>query len=258
MGNLQRQTTTVTLAEAKPKSISLMKLAVNLENKDKASVMKFAREQASLTVANAINGAQISTLKREHPEELSNAMFELVLNTCDALQIENKPSEMQCAEISLAIIQKYGLTLKFDEVCLVLRKAKWGEFGEMYNRLDIAVIFGWIEKYLRSDERVTYIEREALAYKKRIDSVEISAENSEQLQKIYNSIAKRKISKDGSVEEAKKIKKTTLEEYVTKLESIKGSLKIKELEEMLKEYKTIGFKHGVEIIEKEILTRSQK
>jgi hypothetical protein len=41
----------------------------------------------------------------------------------------------------------YNLTL--DELSLCMDKGVRGEYGEIYNRMDQAVVFGWIEKYIQ-------------------------------------------------------------------------------------------------------------
>lgn len=157
---LQKQESQLTLISS---TSSLMQCLKTNKPQDQVSLIEY---QSSLTLPKAVEGLQISKLKAESKSELVQALNNLVFNTSKSLNITNTLNEIQILEISMMVIEKYWF-LKLDELVLIFKKAKTGEFGKMYNRLDIQIICEWIETYLKSEERAVYFEKKNTEHKKK-------------------------------------------------------------------------------------------
>jgi len=70
-------------------------------------------------------------------------------------------SAEQVAQTTDLIIEEYS-QLKIDDFKLCFNRAKKGEYGQVYDRLDGQVIFGWLEKYaierFRTADNISYYE----------------------------------------------------------------------------------------------------
>lgn len=74
-------------------------------------------------------------------------------------------SDGQIQQIVEDLIDKFP-NETVEDFILIFKKARQNEFGEIY-RLDSAVIFGWVEKYL--DEKYQVLERKLMTEKDTID-----------------------------------------------------------------------------------------
>lgn len=85
-------------------------------------------------------------LKRNEPEELEE-MLALMLNDLRLFfQVDNVISTASLWQLIPLITETYP-SLTLEDVALCLLDAKRGKYGEIYNRLDGAVILGWIKRY---------------------------------------------------------------------------------------------------------------
>jgi hypothetical protein len=85
----------------------------------------------------------------------------------------------QCVNVASQIIEDQHLT--FEDVVCMLKKAKRGEYGTIYNRIDTSVIMEWINAY--------EIEREEAfeaARKKERDEFRISGERTNNVPGLVN------------------------------------------------------------------------
>lgn len=65
-------------------------------------------------------------------------------------------SAAQVTDCALMILNDYP-QLKIDDVALCFTKAKKGEYGQIYDRLDSAVVFGWLNRFMADkDEQIEY------------------------------------------------------------------------------------------------------
>ncbi len=202
-------------------------------NKNNNKTIEFIKIQTNLDISKCINGTQISQLKKESPDVLSRAMINLLFNVSDSLNITNKPSEIQCVEIAVAILEKYWF-VKLEEICLVLKKAKYGEYGELYNRLDIQTVFNWIERYLSSEERIRYIEVQASEYKKKDkERIEMTDEVREKFREVYEKFIEKFPPNKIKERTVKNDKFTSYEKYISELKELIPHLTLQQLKELL-------------------------
>lgn len=128
--------------------------------------LELYRYQSQLKVQEAINGTALATLRRADEAALLKAVKTLIVALSDSLNLAHNLNEGQVVEITFLIAERYYY-LKLEELVLVFKKAKMGEYGKTYNRLDVQIIFEWIDKYFCSEERALVLEREARQYKQR-------------------------------------------------------------------------------------------
>lgn len=167
----------------KESAISLLKRLV------KNNPVEVLKIQSDVKLSTAINGTALATLKRHNELETQEALTNLVARLANSFNIgEKNLSNEQVIEIVYLLIERYYY-LKLEELILIFKKAKFGEYGKNYHRLDVQVIFEWIELYYSSEERAVLLEKEAKNYKEtEKQKYELSEEAREHLQKIIISI----------------------------------------------------------------------
>lgn len=106
---------------------------------------KLIKHTASLTVATALEGEQLSKLSRENEEEIENVMIAIIANFNNSVNVGNKLTPDQIYEIALSIISDYWM-LKIDEILNCFKMAKGGKYGEI-KRLDQPTIMGFLHQY---------------------------------------------------------------------------------------------------------------
>jgi hypothetical protein len=81
---------------------------------------------------------------------------------CDSLMVKDCLHDIQLIETAGEIIESFPYDSPKD-LMLCLKKAKKGEYGEIYNRVDQAVIFGFWSKY--QEEKSVFLENKHLDWK---------------------------------------------------------------------------------------------
>lgn len=120
----------------------------------------YIKFQKTLTLDSAIlTNNHLSKFNEEFENIGTDAIRFMLDNLQDSFNIESKPTLTQQYEIATLIIEKYANLLTLEEVALVFKKAKLSEYGKIYNRIDIQIIFEWIEKYLQSEDKQGFFER---------------------------------------------------------------------------------------------------
>lgn len=88
----------------------------------------------------------LSELRRQNEEELIDLIQLIILDLIKFYHTSEKMSEAQIFETAFLIVNNFpGLTL--EDVALAVHKAKSGEYGQIYNRVDGQVILNWLHKY---------------------------------------------------------------------------------------------------------------
>lgn len=112
------------------------------------------------TVDDAINSKSpaLVTMKAEYGETLMLA--NLTLFIIDAVKFFSIGKSMDADQVAQTakLIAKDYYYLKPEDFKLCFDNAKRGKYGQLFDRLDGAVIFGWLEKYIegrlnRSEEK---------------------------------------------------------------------------------------------------------
>ena len=81
-----------------------------------------------------------------------------ITNLVEYFQVGRKMGEQQIIETAMLVMDEYYM-LTLADINLVFTRVKKGYFGEIYDRIDGAVILGWFKKYF--EERCS--EAEALS-----------------------------------------------------------------------------------------------
>lgn len=108
------------------------------------------------TVADVVktDAMALSQLRNDLGKDSLLALLELhIWSLNESMNLNNKLSEFQVQEIATEILSIYYY-LKVEDIYLIFRRAKRGEFGKVYGSLSMIDIFGWFEKY--NEERTTY------------------------------------------------------------------------------------------------------
>lgn len=97
-------------------------------------------------------------LRRQNEDELIDLITLLIIDVVKFYHTTEKMSEAQIFETAFLVINTFpGLTL--EDVALAVHKAKSGEYGTIYNRVDGQVILNWLHKY-QDRMQATGMERE--------------------------------------------------------------------------------------------------
>lgn len=89
---------------------------------------------------------QISTLRKEsRPETVGKVTF-LISKLCSSLNIGRNMTAPQIAMCAEAIVEEMW-RFKLDDIDLCFRNGMTGKYGQIYDRMDQMVIFGWLKEY---------------------------------------------------------------------------------------------------------------
>lgn len=89
----------------------------------------------------------ISGLAKTLDEDSVLALIELHLwQLNESMNLNNKLTEMQIIEIAIEIMSNYYY-LKMEDIYLIFRKAKMGEYGKLFSSLSMIDIFTWFSTY---------------------------------------------------------------------------------------------------------------
>jgi len=222
----------------------LEKAAEPDEKVKNAALMAIAKAQAELTINQAIQGGiQISKLKREDGNSLLKAISGLIYFVCESLNVGKKMSNLQIYSTACSLVKMYW-RLKLEEFIFIFRQGTTGFYGKSYDRVDVEVLSGWIEQYLRSEERISYLER---AESDRI------AQQEADLNTFHQNNPELVASVVDSFKPERKVQKptpeSTLEHYLEQLKKNLATMKDKEIQELLKDAKEKHFEQAIKVIE---------
>lgn len=95
-------------------------------------------------------------LENNWPKSGLAVLVVMVGELANAFNIGKNMSAAQVTDCALMILNDYP-QLKIDDVALCFTKAKKGEYGQIYDRLDSAVVFGWLNRFMADkDEQIEY------------------------------------------------------------------------------------------------------
>lgn len=145
---------------------------------------------------------QLSVIKKEKGEIFEKAfLVEAVADLVMFFNIGKTMNEQQVVQVVKMISQRYYY-LRPAELKYCFDKAKFGDYGKVYDRIDGAVIFEWIELYLE--------ERENAIIQKNIENKKKEESNSESVLAVFlgKGIKFEPKKIEGEVVEKKKIERT--------------------------------------------------
>lgn len=128
-------------------------------NIDEGCAMQFAKTQMGLTIKTAFetDNRIANLLKRGELDFTNQSIDNLLFITNVSLNTKTKLSAFQAVQMREHIKATY-FELTLEEIALCFRKGCMGEYGPTYNRLDLEIINGWLDKYHMSDERFDHME----------------------------------------------------------------------------------------------------
>lgn len=85
--------------------------------------------------------------RREGTQEVLDDLAILLSWFNDQLNITNKLNADQIEVVALTIMGEYGHLLRLEDLAACLRRALKGEYGQIYARLDAAVVLDWLNRY---------------------------------------------------------------------------------------------------------------
>lgn len=112
---------------------------------------------ASLTCAKAIEGNSIALTRKFAPEALET-VTEVILSSLFMIVSVGKTFDPNMMPLVQAAIFKKYYYLTIEEYAYVLRMGAAGEYGKIYDRIDLPVLMEWFEKY-DTGERLSVVER---------------------------------------------------------------------------------------------------
>lgn len=91
----------------------------------------------------------LGAIKRSYGETFTQAYIETwIVNICEFVNIGKNMNPNQIFETALMIIDLYPY-YTLSDINLVFKKAKIGEFGQIYDRIDGQIILLWFSTYNR-------------------------------------------------------------------------------------------------------------
>lgn len=96
----------------------------------------------------------IAIKKELGPVVAAGLIVEELIRLQDFFVLTVKMNPAQIQETAEIILERFYF-LRMDEIKLCFKNAKAGDYGELYNRLDGAVVMGWLNKY--DDQRTAVV-----------------------------------------------------------------------------------------------------
>ncbi len=157
------------------------------------------------TAIQAFNSESCSIVqikKQEDGETLTKAFLAVIVTELiESFNVGKTMNDMQVGFLVNGIQADYYF-LKIDELKFCFEEAKKGRYGTMYDRIDAAVVFGWIEQYMeeRSWICITENSNKSSSYKSEptpaaiVDILKAQVKISEQTKRVE--IPKREPTED--------------------------------------------------------------
>lgn len=89
----------------------------------------------------------LSELARQNEDDLVADITLLIIDLDESFNIGKGLSVPQIEHLSISIVQRMG-SLTLDDIALCFYRAKCGDYGQVYDRLDLNVINTWLNRYL--------------------------------------------------------------------------------------------------------------
>lgn len=129
---------------------------------DKEKMMQELRDKWQKTdyqLRNLPEYSSIIQMEKQEPERLEARVYYMLNDVAMFLNIGKNINKDQLRQTGTMLIeQAKGLTL--EDIALMLHKAKQGEYGQVYDRLDGMIVLGWLKEYKKArQERIMAINQ---------------------------------------------------------------------------------------------------
>lgn len=122
--------------------------------------------EQSLTTVSAFQNNSMASCIKQNKEQVYSCIELLIIKTAMSLNVGKNIEPHQAPAIAQAIYKRY-YKFSIEEVALVLRKGRAGEFGKLYDRLDEMIIMDWFQKYDCSEERDALVQNARIEAEKK-------------------------------------------------------------------------------------------
>jgi hypothetical protein len=163
----------------------------------KGDFKTIAIAERDLSPANSFGKPSLAKIRKFDEKNLYLCIEHLLVKLSLSLNIGKNLGEWQIVELAGDIYQKYYF-YSLEEIILVLKKGRNGEFGQIYDRLDASVIMGWFDKYDTSDERANLVQNrrinKAQEEKKEQEFVLAKITDNDQIKDLMRAMASNKVN----------------------------------------------------------------
>lgn len=97
--------------------------------------------------------ASIRQLQLQDENKLVESITLLILDMHDAFNVGKGLDAAKIQHLAYTIIERLG-GLSLDDVALCFHKAKCGDYGQVFDRLDLNVVNGWLNAYVRARKEI--------------------------------------------------------------------------------------------------------
>lgn len=101
------------------------------------------------------------------------------------------------------ILLKDFYYIKLEEVLVVLRNGKIGKYGQIYNRVDANMIYGWFEAYQK--ERFEYAENKSITEHQKLKSEKTITATNEEMMQMYLKAHQERFNEPTNTKTAKEL-----------------------------------------------------
>lgn len=157
------------------------KLAVELTRYQSSLTMDKARAKPSISQLTA----QADERGKEGLKVAQDIIVSFLKYMQNTVNVTNKMTELQLAQCSIVISTEYR-QLTFEDLLIWMKKFLKGDYGQLYNRLDMTVICNTLTQYMASDEYIHSVEKQATSYKSERDDVPYNEIRDKWINKIIN------------------------------------------------------------------------
>ena len=111
-----------------------------------------------ISISNSISdGHQIAGMMKSYGKPIMKLLIALINRQAEFYNVRKEMTEAQAAMIAQTLVDEYGVE-NIEDVVLMFKMARAGNFGTIYGKLDGETIMGWMALYL--DRKYEEIERQ--------------------------------------------------------------------------------------------------
>ena len=135
------------IQNTKKNEIVLFDAAAFAEKYDPLKVLTGLRHIKTIDQAIADDSNGISVYAQKIGEDGMLAIIEIhLVALSESVNVGQPLTKYQCKEIAIEILSIFFF-LSMTEICFVLRRAKRGEYGQLFGVLNIVAILDWFKQY---------------------------------------------------------------------------------------------------------------
>lgn len=101
----------------------------------------------ALVESNQEQFPSLATLRKDHGSQKVETIIKLYLvELCELVNLKRPLTERQIDAIAMEIVSRY-YALTIADIHVIFQKAKNGEFGELYESMDMPKVMNWFANY---------------------------------------------------------------------------------------------------------------